>query len=53
MKEKFIEMEDGRKLEIDDTPYYVKDGTLYVYCPVVNGCKYIPIGKVKKGEQFK
>lgn len=43
----YIIMEDGRKIEIDDTPYVIKDGTLYVYGPCWNGYKYMEVGKVK------
>lgn len=43
-----IIMTDGREIEIDDTPYYVKDGTLYVFLPTDNGYGYMPMGKVKE-----
>lgn len=46
-KNEKIIMEDGREIEIDDTPYYVKDGTLYVFVPTGNGYGYMPMGKVK------
>lgn len=43
-----IVMADGREIEIDGTPYYVKDGILYVYIPTDYGASYEPIGKVKE-----
>lgn len=45
---KAIVLENGHRIEIDDTPYYVKDGILYVYVPTDYGASYEPIGKVKE-----
>ena len=45
---KKIIMENGREIEIDDTPYYIKNDTLYVYMPTGCGYGYFPIGKVKE-----
>lgn len=46
---KTIVMESGKRIEVDDTPYYIgKDKTLYVYMPNGYGYGYEPIGKVKE-----
>ena len=47
---KKIIMENGREIEIDDTPYYIENGTLYVYMPVGNGYRYMPMGKAREVE---
>lgn len=43
-----ILMKDGRKIEVDDTPYVIKDGMLYVYAPNGNGWGYVGVGEVDK-----
>ena len=48
METQNIIMADGREIEIDDTPYYVKDGILYVYVPTDYGANYMPMGRVKE-----
>lgn len=49
---KSIILENGREIEIDDTPYCIgKDGTLYVYVPNFTGARYEPIGKVREEEE--
>lgn len=44
----YVELESGIRINVDETPYFVKCGTLYVYCPTANGYDYVPIGKVKE-----
>lgn len=46
-----IELENGKTIEIDDTPYVIKGGVLYVYCPTEYGCDYLPMGKVKEAKE--
>lgn len=49
---KTIVLENGREIEIDDTPYYIgKNGILYVYVPTDYGANYMPIGKVREEKQ--
>ena len=45
-----ITLDNGTTVEIDDTPYYISDGTLYVYCDVGNGFRYLAMGKVERHE---
>lgn len=45
--EKII-MADGSEIIVDNIPYYIKDGTLYVGMPVEGGYGYMPMGKVKE-----
>lgn len=45
---KYIVLKTGQKIEVDDTPYYIGDGVLYVYVPTFNGAKYMPVGEVEK-----
>ena len=49
---KTIVLENGREIEIDDTPYYIgKNGILYGYVPNFYGARYEPIGKVREEKQ--
>lgn len=45
---KYILLKDGRKIEVDDTPYIIKEGALYVYVPNGNGRGYMYVGEVEK-----
>ena len=46
---KAIVLENGRRIEIDDTPHYIgEDKVLYVFMPNGYGYSYAPIGKVKE-----
>lgn len=45
---KIIVLENGREIEVDDTPYYIKDGWLYVYMPTTYGYGYERMAKVKE-----
>ena len=47
MENKII-LEDGREIEVDDTPYLIKDGILYVFVTTFSGANYKPMGKVKE-----
>ena len=40
-------MKSGNKIEIDDTPYIIQNGQLYVYGPTGRGYDYIRIGEVE------
>ena len=46
---KSIILENGREIEIDDTPYYIgKDGILYIFMPNGYGYGFEPMGKVRR-----
>ena len=44
---KRILLKDGREIEVDGTPYVIKEGELYVYAPNGNGWGYTHAGEVE------
>ena len=49
METEKIILEDGREIEIDNTPYFINnEGILYVFWPTGDGYNYIPMGRVKE-----
>lgn len=45
---KYVVLKTGKKIEVDDTPYIIRNGSLYVYAPTFGGCRYVRIGEVEK-----
>lgn len=45
---KYVLMKSGRKIEVDEVPYLIKNGVLYVYMPTMTGATYMPVGEVEK-----
>ena len=45
---KYIILKTGERIEVDDTPYYIANGILYVYTEKVVGWGYVPFGEVDK-----
>ena len=46
-----IAMADGREIIVGNIPYHVKDGILYVGMTTDGGYDYVPMGRVKEGEE--
>lgn len=47
-KNEKIIMANGLEIEVDETPHYIKNHTLYVFVPTGNGYDYVSMGKVKE-----
>lgn len=45
---KYILMKSGRKIEVDEVPYLIKNGVLYVYMPTMAGATYMPVGEAER-----
>ena len=45
---KYVVLKTGKKIEVDDTPYIIENGVLFVYVPTFNGGDYMMIGQVEK-----